>query len=151
MTPKKLGRRIFKALTTLVAIWGALQLIAWKMSTGDEGSNHFNRIAIFGGNEFTSVAAALESGRVNVVLGGIAIDLTGAQLGSDGADLSIDGKLAGVALAVPATWRVVIVEQQTIAGDIAIDVTDPLELPDDSPVLRVTAHTMLGGVAISTP
>jgi len=84
MTPKKLGRRIFKVLTTLVAIWGALQLVAWKISSGDEGSNRFNRTAIFGGNEFTSVAGGLQSGRVAAVLGGIAVDLRGAQLDGEG-------------------------------------------------------------------
>lgn len=150
MTPKQLGKRILKALTTLVAIWGALQLVAWKMSSGDEGTNRFVRTAIFGGNQFTSVASALESGLVNVVLGGISIDLTGAQLTGEGAELVLDAKLAGVAVSVPDTWRVVIVEQQTMAGEVVLDVADPVELPNDSPVLRVTARATLGGVAIST-
>jgi hypothetical protein len=150
MTPKKLGRRIFKVLTTLVAIWGALQLIAWKMSSGDEGSNRFNRTAIFGGNEFTSVAGGLQSGRVAAVLGGIAVDLRGAQLDGEGADLTIDAKLAGVSVAVPDTWRVVIVEQNTTAGDIALDVPDPTTLPEDAPVLRINATTVMGGIAVGT-
>jgi hypothetical protein len=150
MTPKKLRRRILKILTILVAIWSALQLVAWKMSSGDEGSNRFNRMAIFGGNQFTTVATALTSGRAAVVLGGLAVDLSGAQLDPTGADLVIDCKFAGVAVTVPDDWRVLIVEQGIKGGDIALDVTDPTTLPSDAPVLRITANVLMGGVAIAT-
>ena len=51
MTPKKLRRRIIKVLTAIVALWGALQLVAWKMSSGDEGSDTFDRTAIFGSRQ----------------------------------------------------------------------------------------------------
>lgn len=150
MTPKKLRRRILKTLTIVVAVWSALQLVAWRMSSGDEGSNIFNRMAIFGGNQFTSVAPALSSGRAAVVLGGLAVDLTGAQLDPGDADLVIDCKLAGVAVTVPDTWRVLIVEQEIKGGDIVLNVPDPTTLADDSPVLRISANVVMGGVAIAT-
>jgi len=150
MTPKQLRRRIIKGLTTLVMIWAGLQLIAWKMSSGGEASNAFTRTAIFGGNQFTSVASGLTDARVNVILGGIAIDLTGAQLASPGAELVIECKLAGVAVTVPPNWRVEIVDVATQGGEVHIDVTDPAELATDAPELRIRANVLFGGVAIGT-
>ena len=148
MTPKKLRRRIVKVLTAIVALWGLAQLIAWKMSSGDEGSDQFNRTAIFGGNEFTSVAESLRSGRIAAVLGGIAVDLRGARLAPEGARLTIDCRLAGVAVAVPEDWRVVVNQSQVKMGDVAVDITDPADLAADAPTLTIDAVVTMGGVAI---
>ena len=148
MTPKKLGRRVVKRLTTAAAIWSALQLVAWRMSTGDEGSNRFHRASILGGRDFTSVAGALETAKVTAIFSGVAVDLTGADLAPDGADLIIDSSLAGVAIAVPESWNVSVVESQTIAGAVDIDTSDAANLPGDAPRLRVTIRARLSGVAI---
>jgi predicted membrane protein len=118
------------------------------MSTGDEGSNRFHRASILGGSDFTSVAGALETAKVTAIFSGVAVDLTGAELAPDGADLIIDSSLAGVAIAVPDSWNVSVVESQTIAGAVDIDTSDAANLPGDAPRLRVTIRARLSGVAI---
>ena len=52
-------------------------------------------------------------------------------------------------MTVPSEWRVVVEDRATLGGVEAL-VTDPEELPDDAPLLRVEAGARLGGVAIMT-
>lgn len=156
MTPKRLRRRLMRWLTLLAMLWGAAQLVVWRMSSGHEGSNRFDRYTIFGGNQFTSVAPALESGRVQAIFGAAAIDVSGAELSEEGADLFLSCRLAGISVAVSPSWRVVLLEagQETAwngaGGAVQAEVTDPAQLADDAPTLRVTIERpLLGGIAIS--
>ena len=146
MTPKKLRRTVIRWLTYATMVWAGLQLVAWKMSQGHEGSNRFSRTSIFFGNEFTSVAAGLNAGSVTAILGGISLDLTGVELDEAGADLTLKCHLAGISIQVPPGWRVTGVEPSRL---VAIDVADPSLLPEDAPELRVSITQALGTIAIS--
>jgi hypothetical protein len=86
---------------------------------------------------------------VSVVLGGVDLDLREATLDPSGADLDLSATLGGVNVTVPSEWRVVVEDRATLGGVEAL-VTDPGELPEDAPLLRVEAAARLGGVAIMT-
>ena len=148
MTPKALRRRVLRVLTLVTMAWVAAQLIAWKMSSGHQGSDSFSRVAVFGGNEFTSVASSLRSGSVTTVVGGIVVDLRGARLDPNGAELDLTTRLGGIAVVVSPEWRVTLVNGK--ARGVVADVPDPENLADDAPELRVRVSTTLGGVTIGT-
>ena len=74
-------------------------------------------MAVWGGREFASTTTNLISGWAVAVLGGIALDLRDAKLGSEGASLALRATVGGIAVTVPDDWRVV-VESNVKAGGV---------------------------------
>jgi Cell wall-active antibiotics response 4TMS YvqF len=124
-----------------------------KYRLGDQGrgtflpeANDLDTALIFDGGEYTSTAPSFTGGELLTWYGGGRLDLRGATLAADGADLRIRAIFGGVQIIVPSTWRIES-ESTSIFGGVA-DQTDAPEDPA-APVLRVTTMAVFGGVAIS--
>ena len=124
-----------------------------KYRLGDQGrgtflpeANDLDTALIFDGGEYTSTAPSFTGGELLTWYGGGRLDLRGATLAADGADLRIRAIFGGVQIIVPPTWRIES-ESTSIFGGVA-DQTDAPEDPA-APVLRVNTMAIFGGVAIS--
>lgn len=101
-------------------------------------------MAIFDSFELTSASAAFRGGSVLAWFGGAAIDLTEATL-APGARLDVRAIFGGVAIAVPATWRIEADASALIGG---VDVPVPAIFDPDAPLLVVRARSVMGGISI---
>jgi hypothetical protein len=142
-------KRVVKIVLVLVALGAAGQLLARRKSFGDDTDDEFGIATYLGGVERSCKAASLRRGSVSVALGGVELDLREATLDPSGADLELTATLGGVNVTVPSDWRVVVDDRARLGGVEAL-VTDPEELPDDAPLLRVVAGARLGGISIIT-
>ena len=143
--------RLRKALVWIAAMqaiaWVLGQIIARRLSKGDEQSDEFQLVSICGGKKFRSRAGGLRSGSVLAAMGGVELDLRGAQLDPAGATIDVDATMGGVQIVVPDDWLVV-VDTSGFAGGAEAKVTDPAELPDNAPKLRVHAAARMGGTQV---
>jgi predicted membrane protein len=140
---------VVKVVAVLAGLWAVGQVLARRRTVGDETSDEFAIAVYVGGVQRVCKATSLRRGSVSVVLGGVELDLREATLAPGGADLDLSATLGGVNVTVPSDWRVVVEDRATLGGVEAL-VTDPEELPDDAPLLRVAAGARLGGVSIIT-
>lgn len=146
-------RKLWRMLIWLVAVqaagWIVGQIVARKMTKGDETSNEFQVAAIMGGKKFESHAKDLKSGVVITSMGGIDLDLTDATIGAEGAELELRTTMGGIQVTVPEAWAVK-VDAESKAGEFQVDVAPPEALPEDAPELRIHAVTRLGGGLVTT-
>ena len=124
-----------------------------KYRLGDQGrgaflpdANDLDTALIFDGGEYTSTAPSFTGGELLTWYGGGRLDLRGATLAADGADLRVRAIFGGVQIIVPPAWRIES-ESTSIFGGVA-DQTDAPEDPA-APVLRINTMAVFGGVAIS--
>jgi predicted membrane protein len=141
---RKLIRVLLWIFAAQVAGWIVGQIIAKKMTKGDETTDEFQVATIMGGKKFESHAKDLKSGVVITSMGGIDLDLTDATIGSAGAELELKTTMGGIQVTVPEEWAVK-VDSDSKAGEFQVDVTPPEALPDDAPQLRIHAVTRMGG------
>src|SRR5262245_31221550 len=117
-------------------------------SRGDEESEEVALVAILNGVELKSRAKAFRGGSMFSWLGGIAVDLREAELAPN-AHLDVHSAFGGIAIRVPAGWRV---ESNVMAlgGGVAIGVPEPEPEPesDDAPTLHLDGFTAFGGIAV---
>lgn len=113
-------------------------------SRGDEESDEVALVAALNGVELKSRAQAFRGGSMVAWLGGIAVDLREAQLAPD-AHLDVRSAFGGVAIRVPAGWRVES-NVKSLGGGVAVDVPEPEAA--DAPTLRIDGLTVFGGVAV---
>jgi hypothetical protein len=125
-----------------------------KRRYADEGRGAFEPEAdeldtalIFEGGEYASTARSFTGGELLTWYGGGRLDLRGATIAPDGADLRIRAIFGGVQLIVPSTWRVEATTTTPMMGGIANMTTAPED--PDAPVLRLSTLAVFGGVAIS--
>jgi hypothetical protein len=113
-------------------------------SRGDETSDEVALAAVLNGIELKSRATAIRGGSMLAWFGGIAVDLREAQLAPD-AHLDVHSLFGGIALRVPAGWRV---ESgvKAIGGGVAVQTPEPDD--PDAPTLRIDGLTLFGGVAV---
>ena len=69
-------------------------------------ANDLDTALIFEGGEYASTAPSFTGGELLTWYGGGRLDLRGATIAPDGADLRIRAVFGGVQLIVPTTWRV---------------------------------------------
>ncbi len=146
---RKLVRLLMLFVAAQVAGWIAGQIIAKKMTKGDESSDEFQVATIMGGRKFESHAKDLKSGRVITSMGGIELDLTDATLASSGAELELKTTMGGIQVTVPEDWAVKVDAESKAAG-FDVKVTPPESLPIGAPELRIHAVTRLGGGLVTT-
>lgn len=146
-------RRWRKPLLWMMAaqtiVWLGSQIIARRLSAGDEGSDEFRIAAIYGGKEFHSRARRLRAGSVVVAMGGVQVDLREAALDPAGATMDVNATMGGVQITVPQGWAVD-VDPHAFAGGVEVKVTPPEELPADAPTLHVRAAVRMGGAMVTT-
>jgi hypothetical protein len=113
-------------------------------SQGDEQSDELALVAVTNGVELKSRSRAFRGGSLFSWLGGIAVDLRDVQLAGD-AHLDVHSAFGGIAIRVPAGWRVES-NVTSLGGGVAVDVPEP-DAPD-APTLRLDGFTAFGGVAV---
>jgi hypothetical protein len=113
-------------------------------SHGDEESDEVALMAILGGVELKSRAQAFRGGSMLAWFGGVAVDLREAQLAPD-AKLTVGALFGGVAIRVPAGWRVES-SVRALAGGVEIKVPEPED--PKAPTLTVEGLAGFGGIAI---
>jgi len=113
-------------------------------SRGDDESDEVALVAIFDGIDLRSRSTAFRGGSMLSWFGGIAVDLRDAQL-APGAELSVHSLFGGIAVRVPAEWRVESTVK-AVGGGVAVQ----LPAPDarDAPTLALRGFTLFGGVAV---
>ena len=113
-------------------------------SRGDEESDEVTLMAIFDGIELKSRAQAFRGGSMFAWFGGVAVDLTEAELAPD-ARLTLGALFGGVDVKVPPDWRIVS-SGRAFAGGVSDVVPEPLD--PDAPTLVVESTAALGGISI---
>jgi hypothetical protein len=142
-------RAVRSLLTFKVGFWAGLMTAAAVMrravpSSGDEESDELALVAIMNGIELKSRATAFRGGSMLAWFGGIAVDLRDAELADD-ARLDVRTLFGGIAIRVPATWRV---ESKVRAFAGGIETRTPAQDDPDAPVLILEGEALFGGIAI---
>ena len=138
--------KLFVVFNVLAVVAGVIarQLVE---PDGDETTDEFTLPTIMYGTQFASTAAALRHGSLITYMGGAEIDLTGATL-ADHATLTVLTIMGGVEIRVPPHWRVDFTSE-VYAGDSQERLDGQDALPEDAPLLRVDARTVMGGLEIT--
>lgn len=113
-------------------------------SRGDEESDEVALVAIFDGIELKSRASAFRGGSMLAWYGGIAVDLREATL-APGAHLSVHALFGGVAIRVPAGWRLES-SLHAAAGGVEVRAAEPDD--PDAPTLTLDGFALFGGIAV---
>jgi hypothetical protein len=116
-------------------------------SRGDEDSDELALVAVFDGIDLKSRARAFRGGSLLAWLGGIALDLSEAEL-ADGARLSVNVFLGGVAIKTPPNWRIE-GDVKSVFGGVKMD--GPARDDPDAPLLTIEGMALLGGIAVEEP
>jgi len=113
-------------------------------SRGDADSDEVALVAIRDGVRLQSRAQAFRGGSMLAWFGGVSADLRQATL-APGAHLTASAVFGGIAIEVPAGWRVESTAS-TLAGGVAVNVPEPED--PAAPTLTVDCMATFGGVAI---
>lgn len=114
---------------------------------GDDDSDVFAAVAAMGGAEVVNRSDSFRAGSGTVVMGGMTIDLTEAEISSS-ATLELTAVAGGIEVTVPTSWRVEMAST-LFAGGVD-NLTDPDAADDEAPLLLVDARAYFGGIAIRT-
>jgi len=101
LRPWLVGVAAFHAVVALTG-WGT----AWWKNEGDETSTSIRRTLTHFGLELRPRNPALTRVRVDLAMSGAEIDLTGLPRPANGIDVTVKALMSGVAIRVPADWRV---------------------------------------------
>ena len=112
---------------------------------GGEDDAEFSVLAAMGGVDFESTTHHLTEARATAFMGGVELDLSGAEL-APGAYLTLRAVMGGMDVVVPAHWRVEVMARSVMGG--IGNLTDPDSVVDDAPLLLVDALAVMGGIEI---
>lgn len=110
----------------------------------DPSADTVDLVAVLGPLDFTSTATAFRGGTLECQFGGGTVDLRGATLHPDGADLRVELVFGGASLLVPNDWHVVN-EAKGIGGVGDARTTTATE---DGPTLRISGMVLFGGLGV---
>lgn len=133
---------VFAAINT----GGALLMKTLRPSFGDAADDSFDLTTTMSGREFVSTAKAFDGGRATTWSGGTEIDLRGATLGPDGADIEVLVVFGGLDIRVPAGWNVDL-DVQSFCGGADAPADNP-GLASDAPTLRIWGNVYVGGLSV---
>jgi hypothetical protein len=142
--------RTVRALGLLtLGAWGGFQAAAALTkraipSRGDEESDELALVAIYDGIDLKSRATAFRGGSMLAWFGGISVDLREATL-APGAHLTVNTLFGGVAIRVPAGWRL---DSSLTALAGGVDVKAPEPEDPDAPTLTLDGRALFGGIAV---
>jgi hypothetical protein len=109
-SPAPMLRRLRPWLVGWVAFQAAVAalgwLTAWRKNEGDESSTSIRRTLTHFGAELRPRNPQLTRVRVDLAMAGAEIDLTNLPRQDRGIDVTVHALMAGVAIRVPADWRV---------------------------------------------
>ncbi|MCX6240868.1 MAG: DUF5668 domain-containing protein [Bacteroidetes bacterium] len=104
---------------------------------------------IFSGTEKRIINKDFKGGRMNVIFGGIKLDLTQASLGEGVNELEVNVVFGGATIILPCEWKIQLKNTSVFGGfsDKRFCVKEPL---DTSRVLVIKASSVFGGGEIKT-
>ena len=155
MTSRPLPRPVRKALPWLAG-WCTFQavvalagwLTAWRKNEGAESSTAIRRAFTHNGLELRPTNPQLSRVRLDLAMAGAEIDLTGIPQTAHGIDLTVHVLMAGMAVRVPADWRVW--WRFRGVGGIGADGTVQRTHDPRNADLRVHSTVLLGGIGIES-
>lgn len=92
------------ALQAVLAVAG--RLLARRKNEGDESTAGIRRVVVLGGVELRPANPELSRVRLDLLMAGAQLDLSGVPHVPGGIDLTVRALMGGVAVRVPAGWRV---------------------------------------------
>jgi hypothetical protein len=145
-----------RKLLPWVAVWGAVQalvaitarLVARRKDEGDESSTAIRRVRGVGGVELQPTNPKLTRVRVDLVMAGGVVDLTGLPRVPGGIDVTVRAFMGGMAVQVPPGWRVW--WQFRGVGGMGADGPVVRTRDQAGADLRVHVQCLLGGVGIES-
>ena len=141
---RALGLTALGAVAGVVASGALLKRVL--PSRGDEESDEITLVAAFDGIELRSRAKAFRGGSILAWFGGVAFDLREATLAPD-AHLTVNSVFGGVAIRVPAGWRVES-SMRALSGGAEVNVPEPED--PAAPTLTLDGLALFGGIAVGT-
>jgi hypothetical protein len=136
------------AVQAVLAVTG--RLVARRKDEGDESTAGIRRVVVVGGDELRPVHPELSRVRLDVVMGGVRLDLTAVPEVPGGVDLTVRALMGGVGVQVPAGWHVWWncrgVGGVGVAEGAGVSTTDDERGAD----LRVHADLLFAGVGLET-
>jgi hypothetical protein len=113
-------------------------------SRGDEESDEVALVAALDGIQLKSRSQSFRGGSMTSWLGGIAVDLREAQLGPE-AHLDLRTLFGGIAIRVPAGWRIVS-NVNALGGGVKVGAPEPED--PNAPTLTLDGLAVFGGIAV---
>ena len=104
---------------------------------------------IFSGTEKRIINKEFKGGRVNVIFGGIKLDLTQASLAEGTHDLEVNVIFGGATIIVPCEWKIQL-KNTSVFGGFSDKRFCIKEAADPSRVLTIRASAVFGGGEIKT-
>ncbi|SDY55527.1 hypothetical protein SAMN05660209_03135 [Geodermatophilus africanus] len=154
-TPRTLPSTVRRVLPWLLRWWAVQaalavvgRLVARRKNEGDESTAGIRRVVVVGGDELRPVHPELSRVRLDVLMGGVQLDLGAVPHVPGGVDLTVRALMGGVGLTVPAGWKVW--WDCKGVGGVGFAQDDGLVHTDDErgADLRVHATVLLGGIGI---
>jgi hypothetical protein len=157
MTTLRPTSRALRKVRPWLLGWVAFQAVvaaagwftAWRKNEGDESSASIRRVLTHFGLELRPRNQQLSRVRVDLAMAGADIDLTGIPRPAAGIDLTLNVMMAGVAVRVPADWRVW--WHFRGIGGIGNDVGVQRTQDEHGADVRVHATVLFGGIGIEGP
>jgi hypothetical protein len=147
------ARRIRSVLPWLAA-WLVFQAVvavagrvaARRLDEGDESSPGIRRVVTHSGLQLQPGNPALSRVRLDLAMAGGELDLTGVGRPDTGIDLTVRAMMAGLAVRVPADWRVW--WRFRGVGGIGADGTVARTHDERDADLRIHATVLFGGIGV---
>lgn len=105
MLPPNIGSYVWPVLLVLVGVW-LLAARSIRPSTQLITDDHIRSFVAFGGANPRSESDSFRGGSITTLFGGTEIDLRGAQLAAEGAELEVTVLFGGAEITVPTDWQV---------------------------------------------
>ena len=132
------------AFQAAVAVTG--WLLAWRRNEGDESSMSIRRTITHTGLELRPRNPRLSRVRIDLAMAGAELDLTGLSRPEGGIDVTVRALMGGLAIRVPAEWRVW--WQLQGVGGMGGDGVVQRSRDEHAADVRVHAAVLFGGIGI---
>lgn len=152
-TPSRL-RRALPWIGGAFAVQGAVAVagLVWALRAdeGDDGTARIRRVRVMGGTRLRPRNPELSRVRLDVVMAGGEVDLTGLAPVPGGVEVTVHAVMGGAAVRVPPGWRVWN-GAHGVAGGVGLQ--PGVQRADDprGADLRLHGWAVMGGVGVETP
>jgi hypothetical protein len=146
-------QRVLRRVLPWLGVWLAAQavlallgrLLARRFDEGDESTAGIRRVKVLGGFELAPRNPELTRVRIDLVMAGAELDLTGIAE-TAGIDLTVTTVMAGMAVKVPPDWRVW--SRFLGVGGLGTDGGVQRTSDEHSADLRVHGRALFGGIGV---
>jgi hypothetical protein len=150
-TTQRVLRQVLPRLAVVLAAQAVLallgRLLARRFDEGDESTAGIRRVKVLGGLELTPRNPELTRVRLDLVMAGAELDLSGFGE-TAGIDLTVTTVMAGMAVKVPPDWRVW--SRFRGVGGLGTDGGVQRTSDEHAADLRVHGRALFGGIGVET-